>query len=800
MPDITQEGRIIAIDTPLGADVLLLRSFTGVERMSRMFRFHLDMLSRNFNISFDDIVGKNVTITVQLADGSERYLNGHISRFAQLPVEEHLAHYQAEMVPWFWFLTRAADCQIFQEKSVPDIIEKVFGDYGFSDYRLQLQRSYEPRTYCVQYRETAANFLMRLMEEEGIFYYFKHDEGVHEMIIGDDPGAHETCAESDVRYEHTIGEGAGRDESVIYEWRYEQELRPGKYALDDYNFETPSTDLMAKIDSVIDQGGNKKYEVYDYPGEYLKRSRGDSLVRVRMEEEETPHVVVTGSSDCGSFSPGFRFTLSEYDRDDQNQEPVLTAVTHSAHSGSFTGGTEGEGGSYSNKFNCIPYSVPFRPLRTTPKPLVQGCQTAVVVGPKGEEIYVDKYGRVKVQFHWDRLGHKDEKSSCWIRVSQLWAGKNWGAMFIPRIGQEVIVDFLEGDPDRPMITGRVYNAEQTTPYELPSNQTRSCIRSRSSKGGTSSNFNEIRFEDKKGDEQLFLHAEKDMDLWVKNVRREHVGASRHLSVGGDQIEQVGGDKHLTVDGDLVQKIGGDLSLDIGMNRDEKVGLKHALNSGQEIHLKAGMKVIIEAGMQISLVGPGGFVDISPAGVTIQGVMVKINSGGAAGQGSGATTKTPKKPAAADDGSTSGGASGSSGGGGGSSSSSSSASAAAAAESASAAPEAEASAPEAQEQAQAESEQPATKQAAPDGDEGAAADQVLVDSDSPLPAAKQAGPAGGGAEQASESPAAEEQAQPQSSEPAAKQAGPSGGEQQQLQDSGEEDAGPEANTDPSGRIG
>ncbi len=650
MPDITQEGRIIAIDTPLGADVLLLRSFTGVERMSRMFRFNLDMLSRNFNISFDDIVGKNVTITIQLADGSERYLNGHISRFAQLPVEEHLAHYQAEMVPWFWFLTRAADCQIFQEKSVPDIIEKVFGDYGFSDYRLQLQRSYEPRTYCVQYRETTANFLMRLMEEEGIFFYFKHDEGVHEMVIGDNPGAHETCEESDVRYEHNIGEGVERDESVIYEWRYEQELRPGKYALDDYNFETPSTDLMSKIDSVIDQGGNKKYEVYDYPGEYLKRARGDSLVRVRMEEEETPHIVVTGSSDCGSFSPGFRFTLSEYDRDDQNQEHVLTAVTHSAHSGSFTGGTEGEGGSYSNKFNCIPYSVPFRPLRTTPKPLVQGCQTAVVVGPKGEEIYVDKYGQVKVQFFWDRLGQRNDNSSCWVRVSQAWAGSNWGAMFIPRIGQEVIVDFLEGDPDRPLITGRVYNAEQMPPYKLPDNQTRSTIKSRSSKGGGASNFNEIRFEDKKGKEQVFLHAERDLDVRVKKQSREYVGGSRHLIVNGGKLESVGGDKHSKVGASHYEDVGQDVALTVGMNRDEKVGMKHALDAGMEIHLKAGMKVIIEAGMQLSLKGPGGFVDIGPAGVTIQGVLVNINSGGAAGTGSGSSPKSPRSPDTADDGS------------------------------------------------------------------------------------------------------------------------------------------------------
>jgi type VI secretion system secreted protein VgrG len=308
-------------------------------------------------------------------------------------------------------------------------------------------------------------------------------------------------------------------------------------------------------------------------------------------------------------------------------------------------------------------------LRVTPRPTVKGLQPAVVTGPSGEEIYSDKYGRVKVQFFWDRLGKKNENSSCWIRVSQPWAGKNWGAVFLPRIGQEVIVDFLESDPDQPLITGRVYNAEQMPPYTLPDKQTRSTFQSRSSKGGGPANYNEIRFEDLKGSEQIFINAEKDMDHRVENDSREYIGNNRHLIVNANQFELVNKDKHLHVkgkqnekiEGDMSLKVGGDqkqqvgrsLSLKVGQSRNEKVGITHAMEAGQTIHLKGGMTVIIEAGMQLSLKGPGGFVDIGPTGVTIQGTMVLINSGGAPGSGPGASPDSPDDPTdpdTADDGS------------------------------------------------------------------------------------------------------------------------------------------------------
>lgn len=692
----TQDNRLIAIDTPLGKDVFLLQGFTGREGISSLFSFRLDLASEKDSISFKDIIGQNVTIRTTLADSSARYFNGFVSRFAQSGSDARFTHYQMEVVPWLWFLTRIADCRIFQEETIPAIIQDVFKSRGFADYRLNLTATYDSREYCVQYRETDFNFVSRLMEQYGIFYFFEHENGKHTMVIADSDTVHEPCpGQATARYD--LGTGDVQADDVITNWQMEQELRTGKYSLTDYNFETPSANLMAQNSTLVQVGGNTKFEIYDYPGEYLNLSQGEALTKLRMGGEEADHLVVSGSGTCRAFTSGYKFTLEDHYRKDMNDAYVLTEIQHVASvGGSYSFGDAGTGEHYSNHFNCIPANVQFRPPRKTPEPFVQGPQTALVVGKTGEEIWVDKYGRIKVQFYWDRLGKKDDKSSCWIRVSQPWAGSGWGAMWIPRIGQEVIVDFLEGDPDRPLITGRVYNAEQVVPYSLPDNQTRSTFMSRSSKGGTASNYNEVRFEDKKDSEQIFINAEKDMDLRVEKESREFVGANRHLIVKANQQELVEGDKHghvkgkhfekiegdmsLQVNGKQMQKIGGDqsieldsdqkekvvgnislqvgknqttkvggnVSLQVGQSRNEKIGQTHAMEAVQTIHLKAGMTVIIEAGMQLSLKGPGGFVDIGPAGVTIQGTMVLINSGGAAGNGPGASPDSPQDPDAPTD--------------------------------------------------------------------------------------------------------------------------------------------------------
>ena len=619
----TQDNRLISLTTPLGKDVLLLRSFTGHEGISRLFNFELDLLSEDAEISFEAIVGQRVTIAIKLIDGSARYINGFVSRFAQSGNDNRFTYYRAEVVPWLWFLTRTADCRIFQNMPVPDIITKIFSELGFTDFQKSLQGNYEPREYCVQYRETDFNFVSRLMEQYGIFYFFKHEKSKHTLVLADSPSAHQPCpGQARARYEGAAG--AAQQEDFVNGWHIEQQLGSGKYALSDYNFETPSTSLAVNVPGTINVGGNGKYEVFDYPGEYMQKAQGENLAKIRMEEDEAGAVVVNGASNCRAFCSGFKFDLAEHYRQDMNRTHLLTEVHHAASvGGSYSNDAGGEASSsYSNTFVCIPHTTPFRPRRVTPKPVVQGVQTAVVVGPSGEEICVDKYGRVKVQFHWDREGQKNENSSCWIRVAQNWAGKRWGNLFIPRLGNEVIVSFLEGDPDQPIITGSVYNAEQAVPYDLTKDKTKSTMKSDSSKGH--GGFNELRFEDKKGGEQIFLHAQKDMDCRVKNDAREWIGKDRHLIVKGKQKELIEGDKHLNVK----------------MNHNEKVG--------QTLSIKAGQKVVIEAGMEISLKAAGGFIDIGPAGIYISGTMVYINSGGSAG-----SPIAPEAPDVADDGTKSG---------------------------------------------------------------------------------------------------------------------------------------------------
>ncbi|MGA2723876.1 MAG: type VI secretion system tip protein VgrG [Bryobacteraceae bacterium] len=642
----TQENRLMAIGTPLAEDAVLLSAFSGDEGISRLFRFDLELLSVSDSIDFNAIVGQNVTVRLTLASGNDRYFNGFISRFSQGGRDRDLISYYAEMVPWLWFLTRKSDCRIFQKMKVPDIVKQIFDEMNFKDYKLQLYGDFLEREYCVQYRETDFNFISRLLEEEGIFYFFEHQDGIHTLILANDPIEHRPCPDQPQgRYEGASG-GAAQEDDIILEWRAQQEMRPGVYAQADYNFEQPSQVLQASIT------GKGSYEIYDYhPGEYRKVPEGDGLVRTRLQELESPTLVARGSSDCRAFTSGYRFDLTEHYRSDMNQAWVLTALRHTASQpGDFRSGTGFSQADfhYRNCFECIPHSTPFRPARITPHPVVQGSQTAVVVGPAGEEVFVDQYGRVKVQFHWDRKGKKDENSSCWIRVAQNWAGKQWGAIFTPRVGQEVVVDFLEGDPDQPIITGRVYNAEQVTPYKLPDEKTKSTIKSNSSKGG--GGYNELRFEDAKGKEQVFIHAERNQDIRIKNDLYETVGAASHRKVGEDHLEEIGGDLHLAVKGDQNEKVDGTVSLNAGVGYQAKVGTNYALDAGTEVHVKAGMNLVIESGTMLTLKVGGNFININPAGVFVSGTMVMINSGGSAGSGSGASPQDPKPPTEADTGS------------------------------------------------------------------------------------------------------------------------------------------------------
>jgi type VI secretion system secreted protein VgrG len=729
MGTYTQDDRPLKVTTPLGKDVLLLRAFTGSEGISQLFRFQLDMLAeKQVEIAFDKLLGQKLTIEVALPGSKKRHLNGICNRFGQgerVVVGEKgelLTMYRAEIVPKLWLLTRKAQSRIFQHLSVPDILKKVFQGL---EVKYELQGVFHPRDFCVQYRETDFNFASRLMEEEGIYYFFKHSDGNHEMVVANSPGSHpDLPAKSNLIFE-TV-EGGLRPEDRVHEWQKIQELRSGKVTLWDHSFELPHKHLEAektiqdsvaagKVTHKLKVGGNDKLEIYDWPGEYAQRFDGinkgggeqpaelqkifednQRTVGIRMQEEAAPSVVIQGASACPQIVSGHKFTLERHFNADGPYLVTASSVDASG-SGEYRSGHTGDY-EYRNTFTCIPFAIPFRPPRTTPKPVVQGTQSAVVVGPPGEEIFTDKYGRIKVQFHWDREGKYDSDSSCWVRVGQPIAGRRWGASFWPRIGQEVIVDFLEGDPDQPIIVGSVYNADQMPPYlgdgpdpKHKKDNKLTGVKSNTTIGGDG--FNEWRFDDTKDKEQIFLHAERNMDVRVKSSSMESVGGSKHLTVGGEydgkrsgdykelvyqdvhlhnkrHLEQhVGGDMklliggedgpgkldlvvkderkalvekndHLHVKGSRMEKIDGSLGLSVGGDLDAKIGKKFAADAGQEIHLKAGMKVIIEAGAQLSLKGPGGFVDIGPTGVTIQGTMVNINSGGAAGSGSGASPAGP----------------------------------------------------------------------------------------------------------------------------------------------------------------
>ncbi len=721
----TQDGRRLKVTTPLGPDVLLLNGFTGQEAISRPFSFQLQCVAENAKkVPFEGLLGQKITVEIALPGGSKRWINGSCHRVAQGGRDATFTRYLLDLVPEPFLLSRKTQSRIFQHLSIPDILKKVLKGL---DVTWEIKGTFQPRDYCVQYRESDFAFASRLMEEEGIYYFFKHSDSSHSMVVANTPGSHSDVPGKTSLIFESVG-GGTREEDRVNAWEKAQELRSSKVTLWDHCFELPHKHLEAeapiqgavaagKSSHKLQLGANAPLELYDFPGAYAQRFDGISkgggeqpaeiqkifqdntrTAEVRMQSEAAASVLVHGASNCRQIVSGHKFTLERHFEGDGSW--VVHQVEHVASEAADMR-SGGGGFTYQNHFSCFPVALPFRPPRITPIPTVRGTQTAVVVGPPGEEIFTDKYGRVKVQFHWDREGKNDSDSSCWVRVGQPIAGRRWGASFWPRIGQEVIVDFLEGDPDQPIVVGSVYNADQMPPYlgDGPDSKHKNDnkltgVKSNTTMGGEG--YNEWRFDDAKGKQQIFLHPERNMDVRVKSDSMESVGGSKHLTVGGEKDGQtwgdyrelvygkvslrnkkkfdqsIGGDMHLGIGmeegggdfmlgvkghrktitekdhenhvvGDRSEKINGDQSLTVGGDQQEKVGKKHALDAGDEIHLKAGMKVVIEAGAQLSLKVGGNFIDISPAGVTIVGTMVMINSGGAAGSGSGSNPKATDNP-------------------------------------------------------------------------------------------------------------------------------------------------------------
>lgn len=639
-------ARSLDVETPLGPQAFLLIEFHGQEHLSRISEFQLRLKCKQPDIGADKMLGQNLTARVELFGGKARYFNGYVTRWSGVTeqrdsidgVKETRAYvYEATVHPWMWFLTRQSNSRIFQNKTVPQIVEEVFKGYGgLASFRNKTSGSFPEWEFCCQYRETDFNFVARLMEQEGIYWFVEHENGKHSVTLVNSSSSHEPYPGYDeVRFDR---EDRTRQE-MLSTWQGRNEIQPGRYTVNDYDPLKPRTNLLTFADKAA-QHPFAAFEYFDYPAEYDKPADGDFYARVRIDELHTNHQTFAGSGNVRGFQPGCVFTLARHPVEAFNAKHLVVGAVYAA-----TGNAESSGASagfeFSSSITAIPFKQQYRPPRITPKPVVQGPQTAVVVGPSGEEIYTDEHARIKVQFRWDRYGKADQNSSCWIRVSQSWAGNAYGAIALPRLGQEVIVEFLEGDPDWPIVTGSVYNGENKPPYPLPGNKTRWGLKSRSSKGGGAANFNELRFEDKMGSEEVYLHAEKDQTLFTKHKRTEYVGDESHLNVKKDALEKLEADVHRDIAGDEMSKLGGGYHLKVGDGWEGKVASKFAVDAGQEVHLKAGMTLVLEAGTRLSLKVGGNFIDINPGGVFISGTMVMVNSGGSAGSGSGASPKAPK---------------------------------------------------------------------------------------------------------------------------------------------------------------
>jgi type VI secretion system secreted protein VgrG len=694
-----------------GKDAVLV-SFSGRETMSRPFEFTLAIDSPLESVEPQNVIGKPLAVRIDLGDGKERFFHGYICHMQRgesqtskdkAGIQSH--GYTVRIVPWTWFMSRASRCFVYlpekKEKSIQDVLDaliKRVKSYGHveawldpSGASILKKRMVE---HCVQYRETDFNFLSRTLERYGVYYHFKHEKDKHTLVLSDKKN-YPKCVEAEIDFPGDFGTQVKRDR--ITAWDRSFEFVPGKFEQVDYDPLQPASSLRVSEPGLTALSNNSNYELYDNSNDYVKKEDGKEEAKRRMEVEEVGFDVIRGASTCKTMTNGHAFKLKSHyaNTPEIGKSFLLTDVSHYATQPGRSIGV-GQDPSYTNRFECIPDERQFRANRITVEPFIPSIQTAMVVGPSDEEIYTDENGRVKVQFHWDREGKKDENTCCWVRVSQIHSGRGFGGIDIPRIGDEVIVSFVEGNPDRPVITGRLYNAQSMPPFQLPSHKTRTGIRSKTYKG---KGHNELIFEDKTDDEMVFVHAQKNMDTrvlndsktrifgnrhqiigWEKdgkkggdqremvyedkhlNVKQhhyEHIEGNMQLQVGGGEAkeggnldlviekqkcESIGGDSHLIVGGKQNQRVDGNLSLTVQGNQHSKVAGNIAAEAGAagEIHLKAGMKIIIEAGMQLSLVGPGGFIDIGPAGVTIQGTLVKINSGGAKGKGGGCKPEKAKE--------------------------------------------------------------------------------------------------------------------------------------------------------------
>lgn len=628
----------------VGDSEMAVYAFEGVEEVSKLFAFSVEVVSTDNAFVLRNVLGRQALLSIKDRSNGTRLVHGIVREAEQLHTSNTYTHYRYEIAPKLYFLGLNQDHRIFQNLSIVDIIKKLFTEQGFAGdtYEFRLRNTYAPREYCLQYGESDLHFISRIAEEEGVYFYFEHKDDNHVLIFADAAGGPPIPQPNPLRF--FAGSGQVADRAVIARLNMHEKISSDRASYRDWDFQKPTQDLLVTQNETSDEKapvhGGINYDRYQYPHLYQDKGEGERYANIQLLRQLTWHTWVNGETDVSRLTPGFTFTLQEHGRMDLNRDWQVISVIHKGEQPQVLQqeAPSERGMFYNATFKAIPSDIRFVPEVVHKKTLVVGNQTAIVTGPKGEEIYPDKHGRVKVQLFWDREGKWDEKTTCWIRVSQGWAGGQYGTMAIPRIGHEVIVSFLEGNPDRPIITGRVYHGINTPPYELPAHKTRTVFKSLSSPGG--GGFNELRIEDKKGQEEIYMHAQKDVDIYVKNNWRELIGHDTHREVKNNTYLITEGETHETFKG--VKKAEHHASVHETIKGDSQIHIENMflVKADEEIHFKSGLKGVIECGTELTLKASGGFIKIDPSGVTIVGRTIRLNSGGSPGTGSGAN---PEKP-------------------------------------------------------------------------------------------------------------------------------------------------------------
>jgi type VI secretion system secreted protein VgrG len=676
MASYKQSGRLMKFSSPLGEDVLLIEALKGSEKISHLYDFQADLLATaGAEIDPKDIIGAKVTVEIALLEvQGTRYVNGLVASFEQVSVGKDFDLYRVQIVPSLWLLRLSYNCRVFQDKTVMDIVKSVISTYGLS-MADKTEGTLQPLDYCTQYSESDFNFISRITEQHGIFYWFEHTDGDNKVIFGNSRSPYADCPlVHKVKYYPVTSDREESYVSLLYDFSATSTMVSGQHAHWDYDFRTYKAHQISPQTSASPYGKNA-FEIFTYPGGeegYVKDTdkvltspnHATGFLTAQTGVTDSGSEIYHGDSSARSFCSGYTFQVTDHPREAWNRTYLLTEVFHQVDQWPPYRSEENSRTSYTNRFTAITSDILYRPPAITPRPRIYGPQTALVVAPAGDDLHLDKYGRVCVQFFWDRERKPNTPDSTWLRVAQPWAGNGWGTFFWPRANDEVIVQFINGDPDNPIVIGSVYNGTNMPKYALPEYSTRTGIVTRSSKGGTAATSNELRFEDKMGSEQIYLHAEKDMDHTIENdlrvtiggkesviigaSRLEKIGSNAEINIGSNRTENVGGNEEITIGGNRTESVGSSLSLNVNQSHNHQVGMNYGLSAGQNVSISGGISVVIEAGAEgLTLSGPGGFINIGPAGVAISGTLVLINSGGAPGVASPVQTTNPGSPQAPD---------------------------------------------------------------------------------------------------------------------------------------------------------